>query len=126
MCWPGGAVPEGNPATTQFECSFGLRTLPDFEAEPVRQICEPACNVDGDCRAGERCLDFGACRPPCRAPTDCASGSTCLSTGVCVNARRFARIDCDGDGDLTPECIPSLQCDTEAIGGCAHPPEGEE
>jgi len=130
VCWPGRAVTEGNTATTQYECSFGLRTHPDYEAEPVRAVCEPVCNTSMDCRAGEQC-DGSVCVAPCRGSTGepCATTSYCVTNtrpGICVNERRFTRIDCNGDRDLVPECTPSLMCDPEDPARCLHVPPGEE
>jgi len=42
------------------------------------------------------------------------------SYSYCANARRFARIDCDGDGDA--DCYPGFVCDATVVGGCEHPP----
>lgn len=120
-CWYGGAVPEGEVEPRPGDCAFGLAHTPDYTAEPLGLICEPVCNEDDDCREGELCTTR-RCSPPCGAGT-CESPNRC-ALGTCVNERRFAQIDCDADG--TPDCYPGLVCDAEAIGGCAHPPEGEE
>jgi hypothetical protein len=127
VCWPGRTVREGGVTVGPYECAFGLRDVPDFESEPLRFTCQPVCNTDADCRGGEHC-SASACRTRCTnsAGDPCASTSHCVASGVCVNERRFARIDCDGDRDLTPECGVSLMCDPDAIGGCTYPPPGEE
>jgi hypothetical protein len=107
-----------------------------LDAEPYRRTCEPICDTDAQCRSGERCQMFGGtCDVPCEGPgsTPCTAPNRCVD-GFCVNERRFARIDCDGDGVITLtgclgaecDCRPTFVCDPEAIGGCAHPAPGTE
>jgi len=130
ICWPGRAVVEGAEPAGPYDCAFGLHESPDYEAEPFRFVCEPVCNTNEDCRAGERC-DGVMCVAPCRGSTGepCATTSYCVTNtrpGICVNERRFTRIDCNGDRDLVPECTPSLMCDPEDPARCLHVPPGEE
>ena len=120
FCWHGGTVREGHVAPVPGDCAFGLGTIQDYTTEPLSWTCEPVCNETEDCRGGEECR--GRCLPPC-GPGNCVAPNRC-ALGGCVNERRFARIDCDADG--TPDCYPGLVCDAGAIGGCAHPPPGEE
>lgn len=119
-CWPGGPTPEGEVELRRGDCAFGLAQTTDYTAEPLRLICGPVCNVSDDCRRGEMC--DGRCMPPCTSST-CVAPNRC-AFDRCVNERRFARSDCNADG--TPDCHPAFVCDPEAIGGCEHPPEGEE
>lgn len=119
-CWFGGTVGEGDIASAPGDCAFGLGTIQDYTAEPLRWVCEPVCNDSAHCRGGELCL--GRCMPPC-TPSTCVAPNRC-ALGTCVNERRFAQIDCDADG--TPDCYPGLVCDPEAIGGCGYPAAGEE
>jgi len=128
VCWPGRTVPRGSPGLSEYECAFGLSTQPDYQSEPLRQVCEPVCNTLADCGAGEQCLSRN-CVEPCSPTVGCEAGSHCITTyrvGICVNERRFARIDCDGDRDLVTECGPSLACDPEDRSRCIHVPMGEE
>jgi len=125
VCWPGRAVADGSIATVHFDCAFGLRSQPDYESEPLRDTCEPVCDRDADCRSGEVCWGT-TCHAPCRSPdgASCAPTSQCVSRIVCVNERRFARVDCDGDG--AHDCTLGLMCDPEDPTRCIHVPAGEE
>lgn len=114
VCWPGGDLPEGASSRDALACQRGLALRPDYEAEPLAYTCEPLCETSGDCRAGETCDDGLTCAVPCAGPgaAPCGAGSTCVQ-GFCLNARRFAQIDCDGNGrvDGPADCPPGGMCD---------------
>jgi hypothetical protein len=128
VCSPGGAVAEGDVSLRAgADCAFGLADTVDFTAEPLVYRCEPACNDDDDCRGGEVCFG-GRCGVPCSETQPCPSPNRCMA-GYCANERRFRAADCNGNGeyDFRPyDCAPGLVCDSSAIGGCTHPPPGEE
>ena len=123
VCWPGGTLREGTDAgTTGAGCAFGLGAIRNLVAEPIAWVCEPVCDTSADCRAGEECGRTSVCAPPCTSE-NCPAPNRC-AFGRCVNERRWARADCDGDGEL--DCEPYLQCDASEIGGCGLPPRDEE
>ena len=114
VCWTGGVVPDGAFAPDPSVCASGALRA-DFEAEPLVFQCRSGCVRDTDCAAPEICLGGMACAVPCTNPqgAPCAEGSTCVE-GYCVNARRFIRMDCNGDGD--PECPPGTACILTDVG----------
>lgn len=122
-CSAGGSVPQGGVGD-EFTCAFGLVGRLTFAGEPAVRICTPVCNTAADCEGGEVC-SISSCTRPCEGPDSvpCSPPARCVGGVDCVNERRFARIDCDGDGDA--DCDPALACDLAAIGGCAHVPREE-
>lgn len=116
-----GTVPEGELLADN-SCARGLLPVTDYSGEPVGRRCEPACNRDSDCRTGEVC-QLGHCDRRCTIDS-CPDGLFCIATireTFCVNARRFARSDCDGDG--LGDCAPYSMCD--AVGECGPLAPGE-
>lgn len=126
-CTGGGTVGDGEVATDGGACAFGLAPVVDYTSDPLVSRCRPVCNVSADCPAGTTCQNGAVCMGSCMGPgatVDCEPPNRCADTYVCANERRYDRADCDGDGVL--DCQIGLVCDPEAIGGCAHPPMGEE
>ncbi len=122
FCRAGGPRLEGEDAAGSV-CAFGLAPAEDFTTDPLIERCEPVCESDAHCRAGELCA-FGSCVPDCgRTPGVCGAGNACVMGLWCTNPRRLARLDCDGDGVY--DCAPYFECDASAIGGCEHPPREE-
>lgn len=121
FCRAGGSRLEEDDARGAV-CAFGLAPAADYATDPLIERCQPVCESDAHCRAGEWCT-MGRCAPDCDVPGVCGAGNTCVWGRWCVNARRLGRLDCDGDG--APDCLPFGQCDASAIGGCAHPPPEE-
>jgi|GEM_PF-1698459 hypothetical protein len=132
-CRRGGTVNEGEVVGIGGEtCARGLAPARDYTVDPagipprVVTRCGRRCERNSECREGESCRQDGVCGPACDG-IGCAPEQFCVSypggKDYCVDARRYARIDCDGDGDA--DCWPYLQCDPEAVGGCEHPPVDE-
>lgn len=122
VCWDGGDVEEGEVSVSEGSCAFGLSVLPDYTVEPLVYRCARVCETDAHCEVGEACMS-GGCQVPCGTEHPCDPIDHCVE-GVCVNERRYARLDCDGDG--YPDCRVPYQCDPDAIGGCSTAPRGEE
>ena len=125
VCWPGETTGEGEVALTSYECAFGLRVRTDYEAEPIRRICERVCATDVDCTPEERCTS-STCGVPCTNPDGgpCARDSHCYADLLCVNPRRYDRLDCNGDDVL--DCSLGLMCDPTDPSMCIHVPRDEE
>jgi hypothetical protein len=112
-CAPYGAgalcFPFGDGVTTSFcveGCSFGqpefgdvkCHNREDFACNPalMADTAAPCQTTDGDCLAGELCIDgscavvFAGCLPSCRGDLDCANGLYCdqsFLSGVCVSTK---------------------------------------
>lgn len=142
FCYAGGPAIEGETTDiSALSCGFGLIGRRHYDEEPLRRTCEPVCDTDADCRTGERCSPGprgGSCDVPCEGPgsTPCAPPNRCV-TGFCVNERRFAAMDCNGDGvvhvvptgcpvGMECDCRLGLVCDEAAPGGCRLPEPGTE
>jgi hypothetical protein len=132
-CRLGGTIPEGGVVTVGGEtCARGLLSAADYTVDPagmpprIVRICMRACGRDAGCRAGEQCRGDGACGPGCGG-LGCEPDEHCVTyrgADYCVDARRYARIDCDGDGDA--DCPPYAQCDAAGVEGCSRVPPEEE
>jgi hypothetical protein len=106
-------------------CAFGLVPQEDYTSDPLVARCVLGCSRDVPCPDGYLCSSTG-CRPFCTATDACDVGDECVMLGgypYCLNERRFDRTDCDGDGEV--DCLPFLQCDSDGVGGCSHPPPEE-
>ena len=132
-CSRGGLAGLGAAVERSDHCAFGLRGTSDYSAEPIvmrcREVCDPRVGARPDgCSPEEVCPDpEHACFAEC-TPANCPAPNRCAFRKFCTNERRFARADCDADGDIendSGDCSPGLQCDAAALGGCSHPPREE-
>jgi len=69
--------------------------------DPDAGTAPASCTVDGDCEAGEACVD-GTCSsaPSCTDDGDCATGEICDFRGTCVDdtpGTCRSNADCSGD-----------------------------
>lgn len=121
-CAAGGTVEIGEVVLEPESCVFGTLPREDWTSDPLVWRCLVACSNDGDCAVAETCTE-GGCVPRCAGRSEvCGPANRCAVDGgqeYCVNERRFARIDCDGDGSA--DCPPYATCDASAVGGCTHP-----
>jgi Cys-rich repeat protein len=138
-CYPGGYATEGADTLVGTDCAFGLASRRHYDEEPLRRTCEPLCESDAECPAGEVCDPGrlgGTCAVPCEGPgsVPCTPPNRCVDRNFCVNERRFAAIDCNSDGVITlAGCLPGdcdcrlgLVCDDSRPGGCWFPPRETE
>ncbi|HEX9105313.1 MAG TPA: hypothetical protein VF997_24050, partial [Polyangia bacterium] len=77
---------ECGPADGAFVCTFADRR------------CDHACDSDGQCAAGERCVPGRhVCRGACSSTADCQTGERCDSgSGLCVASACAVDGDCGG------------------------------
>ncbi len=98
---------------------------------PVDHFCAE-CLGDGNCAAGDVCLDHACCQPKCTGKTcgpdgcggtcgSCASGATCSKTGKCspcaVDADCGKNQICYTGQDTKTKCF--TECDVFTGAGCS-------